>query len=109
MALVDDQYRIDRDLTTELLAAIPPGWSGATFAIERNKGAGKSFGLKMSFEPLPVGQAGVAIVSQRVQDLARELFLVHDRYATDLKAATYVLKDGPEGWGFELDMAYEDG
>jgi hypothetical protein len=108
MTLVDDQYRIDQALTTELLASLPPAWTGATFAVERVKG-GAGFTLKMAFEPLPVGQAGVAIVSDRVEALARELFQVHDRHKTDLKAATYVLKNGPKGWAFELDMAYEDG
>jgi hypothetical protein len=108
MTLVDDQYRIDSALTTELLATLPRTWTGATFAIQRVKG-GAGFTLKMAFEPLPVGQPGAAIVSDRVEELARELFQVHDRYGTDLNAATYALKNGPNGWGFELDMAYEDG
>jgi hypothetical protein len=61
----------------------------------------------MSIRIDALGQRGIALVSDELQDRVRELFLLNERFKTDLRGIRYEYTQQPDGrWSFAADYDY---
>lgn len=106
--LQEEQLTIDRELGGAVLALLPPDWTAASLQAERKSGAAGSEGYTLSIEPL-AGSSGIVVPDEEVQLAVRKLFLLHQRYATGLRGASYVFRRKPDGrWSFTVDFQYDE-
>lgn len=106
--LQDEQLPIDRELGGAVLALLPENWNAATLVAMRKAGDEDSESYMLSIEP-PAGTPGTAAPDEKVQLAVRKLFLLHRRYATGLRVASYVFRRRPDGrWSFTADFQYDE-
>ena len=103
--LQSQQFDIDRAIFTELLACLPDSWTVATLAASSNRTEGQtSIALRID----GLGQSGIALVSDPLQDRVRELFLLNERFHTGLRGIIYNYQKRPDGqWTFVASYSYE--
>ena len=99
------QYTIDRAIHREVLGALPSSWTRAKLEATV---AGKSVTTtQMSVQVDALGQSGIALVSDPLQDKVRELFLLNDQFNTGLQALSYAYSKDPDGrWAFTQNYKY---
>ncbi|ATB41777.1 hypothetical protein CYFUS_007247 [Cystobacter fuscus] len=106
--LQDEQFEVDRELGRAVLARMPQGWHAVTLRAECKPGAGDKESYQLSFETAP-GVPGSMVADESMEFAVRKLFLLHRRYATGLKVATYLFRQRPdERWAWSADYEYED-
>ena len=99
------QFPIDKAIFEEVLAGLPPGWTRASLDVKVThlSAEGASYGIRID----GLGQPGLATVSDELQNRVRELFLLNERFKTDLIGFTYTYTQAPDGrWAFEADYEY---
>lgn len=106
--LQDEQLPVDRELGGAVLALLPDSWNIATLVAERKEGDGDSESYALSIEP-PTGVPGTVAPDEKIQLAVRKLFLLHRRYATGLRVASYVFRRRADGrWSFTADFQYDE-
>jgi len=100
------QGPIDQAIFAEVLACIPKDWVKVRLdATVLSEGPG---GTKMSIRLEALGQTGIGIVSDELQDKVRELFLVNAKFNTELQGIHYEYAlDASDGrWTFDGEYDY---
>jgi len=103
--LQQQQLPLDRAIFGEVLACIPEGWTRVQLdaSIRETSAAETTMALSL----LGMGQAGVAVVSDRLQGEVRRLFLLNERFNTNLRGIMYTYEQKPDGrWSFSATYEY---
>ena len=99
------QFPIDQAIFAEVLGSIPPAWSRARLDAKLQGGSADSIQLSVRIDSL--GQPGIATPTDELQAKVRELFLLNERFKTDLRGITYSYELTPSGkWSFGGDYDY---
>ena len=103
--LQDLQYPIDYRIFGVLLACLPAHWSRAKLLASAEGTGSESTTMALSIDPL--GQTGIALVSDELQDSVRELFLLNEKFKTNLRGIAYTYSRNENGrWLFNGDYNY---
>ena len=104
--LQDLQLPIDRAIFAEVLPCLPKTWTGAK--LEASHPGASPTGAKLSIRIDGLGQPGLALPSDALQDRVRELFLLNERFNTRLRGMVYTYTRQPDGrWSFLGEYQYE--
>jgi hypothetical protein len=106
MTIQLEQQPIDRRIGQELMRILPKGWQGIELTAERRPEGLDSATYRTSLRARH-GEAGVAFVSEELEDALRGLFLLHDRRKTRMKLARYIVDHGEKGWKLVSEFEYE--
>jgi hypothetical protein len=99
------QFPIDQAIFAEVLKALPKGWTRARLEAKASEIGPTSTRISVRIDGL--GQPGVAVVSDELQDRVRELFSLNERFKTDLVGIDYSYSLDPDGrWDFSGDYDY---
>jgi hypothetical protein len=99
------QFSLDRSIHQEVLRSIPSTWVKATLlADSRCTDAGST---QMTVRIDGVGQPGIALVSDELQDNLRGIFLLTEQHKSDLLGLTYSYTREADGrWSFVQKYRY---
>lgn len=103
--LQDLQFPIDRAIFAEVLEGLPPQWTRAELQVQATRVSATESRYSIRIDGL--GQPGLATVTDALQDHIRELFLLNERFKTDLIGLTYTYTRADDGrWAFEAEYEY---
>jgi hypothetical protein len=99
------QFPIDQAIFAEVLESVPPTWSRARLDAKVQGGSADSLIMSVRIDSL--GQPGIAAPTDELQAKVRELFLLNERFKTDLRGISYSYERTPSGkWSFAGDYDY---
>jgi hypothetical protein len=99
------QFPIDQAIFAGVLESIPPTWSRARLDAKVQGGSADSLIMSVHIDSL--GQSGIATPTDGLQAKVRELFVLNERFKTDLRGITYNYELTPSGkWSFAGDYDY---
>jgi hypothetical protein len=99
------QFPIDQSIFGEVLESIPPTWSRARLDVKLQGGSADNIVLNVRIDSL--GQPGAATPTDALHEKVRELFLLNERFKTDLRGISYSYERTPSGkWSFAGDYDY---
>jgi hypothetical protein len=99
------QFPVDRAIYAEVLACLPGTWNRATLRASSEEAAPGD--VRMAVRIDGMGQPGIALVSDALQDRVRELFLLNQRFRTGLRGIVYTYQQRSDGrWSFLADYDY---
>lgn len=98
------QFAVDRALGDAALSSVPTAWTRFVLtAKETRDGASASIAISV----VSPGSDGIALVTDRLTDAVRALFLLFDRYGHSLRAIEYTFDKRPDGrWAFGGSYTY---
>lgn len=105
--LVRRQIDVDRAIFGAVLGCLPPEWTRARLRARVARTGPEGIELELSIDAM--GQEGIAIVSDELQDAVRALFLLHEQHSTNLAGLAYSYERRADGrWAFSADLDYAD-
>ena len=100
--LQDEQFHIDRQLGSAALRCVTSDIKKFYLIAEKTQ-SGMSIALESD------DNSDILSPSEDVFTAVRELFLLNDKYKTDLNGIKYTFEQKDNGkWGFVSDFSYQD-
>ena len=104
-SLPELQRPIDEAIYVEVLACMPKGWKKCKLVASETKSPSGGVNMKVSIDGM--GQPGLAVVSDALEDRVRQLFLLHGKFSTELRGIEYSYTLRPDGrWAWEATFDY---
>lgn len=100
MTLQDEQRAVDQEIAYGVCDSVPRDWEHIELRAHRTA---NGIQLSLSSESPP----GIATPTERLEQALRQLFLLNERYQTDLREAVYTIHWTSDGIRYEAEYGYD--